>query len=1812
MAVSLFRFSSRSHGRLRAERTSGPQCGRGCNDLLLADDFKKRCIGHVDVIKHINRQSRRFFSSHLHLVCLALIVVLSASAPAAPPPAGVAPVLTPMEGFGIDGDLLARQPTIRSGDWVTATNLAGSGEGVFAPDGTSLNPLTSFHFIDPFGDRSQDLIFTGGSKWADNPNTWRWTTGKPSSKADINNLLFHVASDDVGHTWLVMSADRASTQGESYIDFELLQNPLVRTNNGAFVSSGPHGGRTTNDLVLSLGFAGGGKVADFLVWRWEADGNGGYHYADITPALPEGRVFVALNTNSVPVSYSAFGVAEYPPNAFAEAAIDLTAMIDGVEPCESFGFVAIMAKTKSSTSASAGIEDFLDPIAYDFRIGPLADAGSNQVLCAEAAQTEFILSGSVSAGLAPVISTHWSVVSGSATLTDSNSPTTTALVSSPTATLRLEVVQSNGCTDSDEVVLTTLPPPAVAIAGPAVLCPGVTAEFSAPPGMDNYQWLLSGNASILDSTNEETVVVLTGQACGEPFEVTLTVSSNICTVTRAVEILVEDDTPPTLLTGADRMVECGLAWDFDPVSAYDNCVGTNALVEIVGTVTNLLVGDTFSATRTWLAIDSCGNTSLASQTVTIVDTTPPQIICSTDVVVECIGPSGTEAFFVVTASDVCDSNVEVVCTPVSGATFPFGVTEVICVATDDSGNTNQCSFLVTVQDTTPPEITCPADITQDTDAGLCEAVVDPGMATATDACAGVTVVGVRSDTLLLSEPYPKGVTLITWTATDAVGLTNICAQTITVIDNEPPVITCSSDLLFAELPQDSGSALVEFAVPLASDNCSPAPEVVCLPPSGSSFPLGETVVQCVATDGAGNTSGCSFTVRVIPYRLTVTEVSDSGPGSLREALIAANTLPGENLIEFNFPGPGPHTIRPETNLPIITSPVVLDGRSPVGFSGSPVIELDGGLSGGEVDGLVFQSGSNTVLSLSIFGFDNAIVLSANHGGSIIQGTYVGVDASGTNAVGSVGDGLQIGSADNRIGGSGLGEANLIAGNGGNGIRLSSESARSNQVLGNFIGVGLNGLAALPNGGTGIFLEAGAANNQIGSLTPAEANRIGANGGAGIALSMSAGTDNQIGINVIDANGELGIDLGNDGVTDNDSNDSDIGPNNLQNFPVLTDARSVDGITTIDGSLTSQPDQSYRLDFYLNDTADPTGYGEGRTYLGYATLFAGESGPAEFSASFAIAAVFTQFVTATATDSSGNTSEFCEAHRVRTPAVAEQVPSSTNVVAGSSVTLCASASGTPPIRYQWRLNGANISGETNQCITLSAIEAQNAGAYSVIIYNDLGGSGTEPANLLVPVTNSVPARDDFEDREAVEGLSGLSKWSNSGATRELDEPLHAGKPGGKSVWYSWVASKKGIVTMGTRGSTFDTLLGVYMGDHVTNLTVVASDEDRGGFFSSGLRFNAIKDSEYAIAIDGYFGDSGDFVFGWTFEDTPHLLPIFLQQPQSLTVRSNGTAEFNAEVSLVCGNGVIQCPDPSDYPNGVVPGLETQWYFEGLAIPGATNASLAISNVQPSNLGEYWMEATTRYYSDGVDRTIRSDVADLQINQTGQDGFEAIQAKDKFLDTLLSPPWRIGGLVPTTPPATNVLAASGLTSGYTGTQIFNTVGSSTSSGETLLCGVPGGSSEWVTLVSESDGLLVVDTDGSDYDTILAIYAYTQTNNIPTLIDCHIGDPTSELSVPVNSGDTNVVLVDGQYGTSGILMLNYSLLSSVSLQALGFNGSGQFIIQVQGYPDMSLSIECSTNMVEWTELSRTTSADALFNYTDTTGPHPSGKYYRVVLLP
>ncbi len=207
-------------------------------------------------------------------------------------------------------------------------------------------------------------------------------------------------------------------------------------------------------------------------------------------------------------------------------------------------------------------------------------------------------------------------------------------------------------------------------------------------------------------------------------------------------------------------------------------------------------------------------------------------------------------------------------------TYPLGPHSVLVVVNDGSEGVS-CPTTVTVVDTTPPSITCPVDITVGNGPGQCSALVNPGNATASDNHVIAVIAIIRPDGRSVTDPFPVGVTTVTWIATDVTGNSASCEQRITVNDTEAPVIGAVTHVTVDEA--DPLGTPVPLAPPGVSDNCDPSPAL-----SNNSPPLyllGTTTVVWTAVDDYGN-------MRTAHQQVTV------APGSPQNQLANLSTLIG--------------------------------------------------------------------------------------------------------------------------------------------------------------------------------------------------------------------------------------------------------------------------------------------------------------------------------------------------------------------------------------------------------------------------------------------------------------------------------------------------------------------------------------------------------------------------------------------------------------------------------------------------------------------------------------------------------------------------------------------------------------------------------------------------------------------------------------------------------------------------------------------------------------------------------------------------------
>jgi hypothetical protein len=276
---------------------------------------------------------------------------------------------------------------------------------------------------------------------------------------------------------------------------------------------------------------------------------------------------------------------------------------------------------------------------------------------------------------------------------------------------------------------------------------------------------------------------------------------------------------------------------------------------------------------------------------------------------------------------------------------------------------------------------------------------------------------------------------------------------------------------------------------------------------------------------------------------------------------------------------------------------------------------------------------------------------------------------------------------------------------------------------------------------------------------------------------------------------------------------------------------------------------------------------------------------------------------------------------------------------ASITFCLPETASTALVWRWRKNLIALPDGTNACLTLSDLTMADGGEYDVAIREVSGDRLTMPIRLMLDVTSFPSGADSFQARNLLLGATGVVRETNSAATREPAEPWHADQPGYHSVWYRWRAPADGIATFHTRGSTFDTLLAVYTGQDLTNLVAVASDEDRGGVYTSQVQFNAQAGTDYQIALDGFEGANGVYLLSWSFEETGETVPGIVVPPIGQAVCRGRSAGLSVT---------------ADSTN-----VTYQWLFNGIPMQGETSSTLILSNVQSSNLGPYSVRVSNQY-------------------------------------------------------------------------------------------------------------------------------------------------------------------------------------------------------------------------------------------------------------
>jgi len=471
-----------------------------------------------------------------------------------------------------------------------------------------------------------------------------------------------------------------------------------------------------------------------------------------------------------------------------------------------------------------------------------------------------------------------------------------------------------------------------------------------------------------------------------------------------------------------------------------------------------------------------------------------------------------------------------------------------------------------------------------------------------------------------------------------------------------------------------------------------------------------------------------------------------GTTSASRNVISGNGFSGLELASWDFSDPGATNVVAGNFIGTDATGRINLGNAQAGINLSHTTR---NLIGGTVPGAANVISGNGIIGIQIWNssFNN-----------LVRGNLIGTDVSGTQKLGNMQAGINVLSSGNIIGGTTLGAGNLISGNGLSGIIL--QGAAGNLVQGNFIGTDITGTIALGNREDGVFITAGA-NNTVGGTTPGARNVISANGLSGLEIwdnatgnlvqgnfigadlsgtanlgnaehgvyfqnsstntvggsvagaanliafnklsgvFVESGANNLIRGNSIFNNTRLGIDLAPSGVSPNDSDDSDSGANNLQNFPFVSVAvANFDGSTTISGAVITRPYAVVTIELFSNAICSPSGYGEGQTLIGATALAAGPTGSNRFTVTFTNTVSIGRFISATATDADANTSEFCPCVRIE-PRPQLHIARETNQfvitwpsTTASGFTLQSTTNLSPPVLWAPVTNATIASGPQN--------------------------------------------------------------------------------------------------------------------------------------------------------------------------------------------------------------------------------------------------------------------------------------------------------------------------------------------------------------------------------------------------------------------------------------------------------------------------------------------------------------------------------------
>ena len=539
------------------------------------------------------------------------------------------------------------------------------------------------------------------------------------------------------------------------------------------------------------------------------------------------------------------------------------------------------------------------------------------------------------------------------------------------------------------------------------------------------------------------------------------------------------------------------------------------------------------------------------------------------------------------------------------------------------------------------------------------------------------------------------------------------------------------------------------------------------------------------------------------------------------------------------------------------------------------------------------------------------------------------------------------------------------------------------------------------------------------------------------------------------------------------------------------------------------------------------------------------------------------------------------------------------------------------------NGNQLIGVTSNILagltlgaTTNLLAAGVTNFYSVVWTNPAPGEyrlaaravdtqGASSASVPTQITVR-PANDNFDKRILLPSSAPTVAGSNRAATTEPNEPKHTGNPGGKSVWYSWVAPKFGTVSVTAQGDGILPLAEVYKSLSATALTSVSRDFDFDSIgFIARATFDAVAGDNYSIAIDSVSGTSGDFTLSLTFRPPP--------ENDTFTNRTKISGELitltavNSAATLETGEPLHAAPNL---------GGKSVWYSWNAPRSGTVIVTAVTTNFFP--LLDVYRGKSVSALTNVTGRSIAFDSTNRVTTLT----FEAIAAQDYEIavDGLLGGAgvftWRL--VYAPRPPNDDFAARIPLAGILSSVQASNLYATK-ETGEPTHNGQPGGRSIWYSWKAPVSGLVTVISRGDKFFTLLDIYT-------GDAVDALIAVPgrgvafdqtnfTSTLTFNAVAYRTYALAVDGFNGFAGAISVNLKTLNSPpsfqSLASLSPN-LANFRLSLFGSSGQKFVIQASTNLVSWADIYSGAFVTNSFGFTDENSRSSKFRFYRVLALP